>query len=435
MIILLYELALILFFLIYLPGALLRRRLPHAGWSMRLGRYPKEVLVALAGKPSIWVHAVSVGEVIASQPLVETLLQLEPATPLVLSTVTPGGYEVAAKRFGSRVTRIFFPLDFRGCVRSALDKLKPKILILMESELWPTVIREAKQRSIPVAVVNGRISARTFERSWRVRSWMRPMLHSVDQFLMQSREDADRLIELGALAQRIQVTGSLKWDASIGARPSDESLKQLSEHLGIQPGQTILIGGSTHRGEEAQLLKAFQVVLKSNSRARLILAPRHLERLDEVEALIRSSGLSSARFSQTNLPAQWQVGLVDVFGQLALYYGLASVVFIGGSLIAHGGQNPLEATSLGKPVVFGRSMHNFSVIAHQLLALHAARQVGSPEELISTIEELVSKPEASAAMGKQAKAVTENFRGATERTVSALKPLLKPGREWPRGYG
>ncbi len=430
----LYEFLLSLAFISYLPSALMRRRLPHRGWSMRLGRYPAGVLSALSAQRSIWLHAVSVGEVLAAQPLIEALLKLEPKTPLILSTVTPGGYDVAKKRFGSRVIPIFFPLDFRGCVRRALKTLKPKILILMESELWPTMIREAHDRSVPLLVVNGRISARAFSRYQYVRRWMKPMLDTVDAYLMQSRQDADRCIALGVPVHRVEVMGSLKWDASVGSRPTAEALQLLINRLGLKAGHPVIVGGSTHRGEERMLLNAFQGVLKKDPAAKLIIAPRHLERVSEVEGIVRNAGLHPTRLSALSGIA-WDVGIVDTFGQLPQYYGLASLVFIGGSLIAHGGQNPLEATSLGKPVIFGRSMDNFAAIAHQLLAHHAVRQVDGPEELGRVMEELVAHPEEAAVMGQQAREVTERFRGATQRALSAITPWLQEERAWPKGYG
>ena len=285
-------------------------------------------------------------------------------------------------------------------------------------------IRQTTSRGIPVAVVNGRISPRTFRRYQPVRPWLKGTLDRVTLFLMQSQADADRLLQLGASPEKVRVTGSLKWDASLGSRPTAEAVRETAAQLGLNGSEAVIVAGSTHRGEEAAVLAAFQALRASHPRARLILAPRHLERLGEVEDLVRHAGLPSARLSQALPGREWAVGLVDTMGQLPRYYGLATVAFIGGSLIPHGGQNPLEAASVGKPVVFGPSMHNFESIVHQLLAHHAARQVAGPGELGRLFEELLGDPAEAQAMGTRARELTERFQGATQRTMDALKPLL-----------
>ena len=431
----LYEFLYVIGFVLYLPRALWRRRFPHRGWVMRLGRYPKALLQRLGGRQTLWVHAVSVGEVLAVLPLVEALGRADPDDPIVLSTITPGGFEVASRRLGERASVVYFPLDLSGCVARAFDQLRPRLLMLVESELWPTVIRTAHARGVPVAVVNGRISARTVRRYRWVGPWQTGMLRRVDAFLMQSQEDADRLLRLGAPADHVQVVGSLKWDASLSARPTAEAIGALAARIGCNGRQAVVVAGSTHRGEERVILDAFQHLCDTHPNLRLIIAPRHLERLTEVEALIRHAGYRSVRLSALGQGAAWDVGVVDSFGQLPVYYGLATVVFIGGSLIPHGGQNPLEAASLGKPVLFGPSMHNFSVISHQLLAHHAACQVSGPADLASLIGELLDQPQQAAEMGRRAQALTEQFQGATVRTLEALRPLLKGAVRWPDGYG
>ena len=421
----LYELLLLIGLVLLLPKALWRRRLPHRGWSMRLGRYPQSVVAALGGTPSIWVHAVSVGEVQAAGPVLQALHQAYPTSPLVLSTITPGGFQVASRLLaGIGGTSIYFPLDLRGCVTRALDTLRPRALLLVESELWPVTIRLAAARGIPIALVNGRVSLRAFQRYLAIKPLVVGMLHHVDLFLMQSQADADRLIQLGAPADRVRVTGNLKWDASLGSRPEPKAVQALTARLGCHGQDTLIVAGSTHRGEERMVLEAFRALRSSRAGTRLILAPRHLERIAEVETLARHAGFTALRLSQAQPTAPWDVGIVDAFGQLASYYSLATVVFIGGSLVPHGGQNPLEAASLGKPVVFGPSMHNFEAIAHQLLAHHAARQLTGGERLKSLLEELLDHPEEAEAMGRRAQTLTEQFRGATQRTLEALRPLL-----------
>lgn len=420
---LLYEAGLVIGLLLYLPRAVWRRRLPHPGWSMRLGRYPREVAGRLEGRRSIWIHAVSVGEVQAARPLAAALIEAA-GDPLVVSTITPGGFALAASLVKDRGEAVYFPLDLGVCVRRALDAIRPRLLVLVESEFWPTAIRLAKARGIPIAVVNGRISTRAFRRYRWVGPLLRRVLRGVDVFLMQSQTDAERVIRLGAPAERVRVVGSLKWDASLGTRPSEQALAETAASLGLNGRDCVIVAGSTHRGEETAVLEAFKALRQAEGGTRLILAPRHLERLAEVESLVRQQGLRPLRVSTADRTAGWDVGLVDRFGELPRYYGLATVAFIGGSLIPHGGQNPLEAASLGKPVVFGPFMHNFAEIAQQLVSHHAARQLARQDELLTVLQALVADRAEADAIGRRAQALISRSQGAVQRTLEALRPLL-----------
>jgi len=418
----LYDILYLLGFLLYLPRALWRRRLPHRGWSMRLGRYPAHVTERLGGRRAVWVHAVSVGEVLAVQPLLQALLQAYPQDPLVVSTITTGGFEVATKLLGACGVPIYFPLDLAQCVAQAFDIIRPRALLLVESELWPGVIRLAKARGVPMALVNGRISPRTFHRYWLVRPWIAGTLRRVDLCLMQSQQDADRLLQLGVPREAVRVTGSLKWDAGLSARPSPEAIGETATHLGLNGRQAVIVAGSTHRGEETLILQAFLALRAVHQDARLIIAPRHLERVEEVEGEVRRAGLRVTRCS--SLSGTWDVGLIDRFGELPRYYGLATVVFIGGSLIPHGGQNPLEAASLGRPVVFGPSMHNFSEITQRLLERQAALQLTSRGDLLPALKSLMANPAARELMGRRAQETIAQCQGATQKTLELLRPLL-----------
>ena len=420
----LYEVLLLIGLLGYVPKALWRRRLPHRGWRMRLGRYPSVVTERFVGHRPIWVHAVSVGEVLAIKPLLQRFTQMNLKEPLVLSTITPSGFEVATAQIKGQGVTIYFPLDLRWCVTRALDTVHPRALLLVESELWPVAIHLAKARRIPVAVINGRISARAFRRYRWVKPWLKSMLQSIDVFLMQSQTDAERIIQLGAPTDRVHVVGSLKWDASVGARPSAQSVEEMRKRLGLAQDILVIVAGSTHRGEERALLNMLSSLRTTHPQVRLIIAPRHLERLSEVEQLVQDAGLAVVRTSGAAAGQAWDVALVDGFGQLPHYYALATVVFIGGSLIPHGGQNPLEAASVGKAMLFGPSMDNFQTIVHQLLAHHAARQEAGAHELETTLRELLLDLASAQLMGQRAQELTERFQGATQRTLDALHPLL-----------
>jgi len=419
-----YELLLLIGLSLYLPRALWRKRLPHRGWMMRLGRYPTAVHKQLGSRRTIWVHAVSVGEIMAVQPLVHELLAFATDTPLVLSTITPSGFQVASRWLGERGVTIYAPLDFRLTVRWSLEAIRPRMLLLVESELWPTLVHLTKHQQGSVAVVNGRISERAYRRYLWVRPWLKGVLESVDLFLMQTEEDARRLVAMGAPPSRVQVLGSLKWDASLISRPKPAELAALSARLGLGAGDALIVAGSTHRGEERALLEAFQGLRAQLDHVRLIIAPRHLERVGEVEALSRQSGLSVRRVSQTASASSWDVAIVDTLGQLPAHYGLATVVFVGGSLIPHGGQNPLEPASLGKPIIFGPSMENFAEIARQLLAHQAAYQLQDRSELTSILQGFLVDQARREAMGQRAQALVERLSGTSTRTLEALKEFL-----------
>ncbi len=423
---LIYEFLLLLGLLVYIPKAVWRRRLPHRGWLMRLGRYPATVRERLGKGSAIWIHAVSVGEVMAAQPLIQKLLTNYPQTPLVVSTITPAGFQVASRIAGERVVVIFAPLDFRFAVRRALALIQPRIVLLMESELWPTLIQLTKARGIPLVVVNGRVSQRAYQRSLRVKRWLAPFVQRLDLCLMQTDADAKRLIRMGAVKERVQVLGNLKWDAGVAARPPQAAWDTLRHQLGLQPDEPVIVAGSTHRGEETELLNAFHTVRAGIHAARLIIAPRHLERVGEVEQLIRQRQLAGQRTSRLlETPGRWDVAIVDTLGQLPTYYGLATVVFVGGSLIPHGGQNPIEPASLGKPVLVGPWMHNFSEITERLLTHQAAWQVHSGSELTTHLTRLLTDGAAAAMMGRRAQELTEESLGCAQRTLDALSPFLK----------
>ena len=421
----LYELVLGLGVLVYLPKAVWRRRLPHRGWFMRLGRYPAAVRERLGEGNAVWIHAVSVGEVMAAQPLIQKLLADDPQARLVLSTITPAGFQVAARIVGERGVVIFAPLDFRFAVRRALALIRPRIVLLMESELWPTLIRLTTARGIPMVVVNGRVSPRAYRRSVRVKRWLAPFVQRLDLCLMQTEADAQRLIGMGAVKERVRVLGNLKWDAGVAARPPQAAWETLRHRLGLTPDEPVIVAGSTHRGEETELLNAFGAVRTGIHAARLIIAPRHLERVGEVEGLIRQRRLAGHRTSRLlETPGPWDVAIVDTLGQLSTYYGLATVVFVGGSLIPHGGQNPIEPASLGKPVLVGPWMQNFAEITERLLTHQAAWQVHNGSELTTHLTRLLTDGAAAATMGRRAQALTEESLGCAQRTLDALAPFL-----------
>ncbi|MBF0263035.1 MAG: 3-deoxy-D-manno-octulosonic acid transferase, partial [Magnetococcales bacterium] len=317
----------------------------------------------------------------------------------------------------------FLTLDLPFCVKPLVAAIRPSLLIIMETELWPGLFRVLAQRGIPICVVNGRISPRSFKRYHAIRWLTRRLLADGRLYLMQSPADAERLIAMGAPAERVQVTGNLKYDQAL--KSPDPVLARRLEARFLPPVPPVWIAASTHPGEEALLLAIHGELLDHPLAPRLILVPRHPERADEISALIQKQGLTCQRFSQ--LRGDWSAPLllVDEIGWLSGLYRLARVVYIGGSLVPRGGQNMLEPASWGVPVLFGPHVFNFRDIAGQLIQAGGALQVASASELRSRLIELLEHPDTCRQMGEAGRAVIPANAGALERTLAAIGPLLR----------
>ena len=348
----------------------------------RMGRLP--VYLNVDGDRSIWIHAVSVGEVLAARPLVPALRARHPLHRIFVSTTTMTGNAVARKSLRGVDGLFYAPFDFPHPVRRALEILNPSLLLLVETELWPNLIHEAKRRGTRVALVNGRISPRSFPRYRRFRRLLERTLAEVDLFLMQGDAHAERIKALGAPAERVQVTGNLKFDAVEPGRLPERLVKLLHGGTGPRP---LWVAGSTVGGEEEMVLSAFHRVRTTVPQARLVVAPRHPERFDAVPPLVEAAGFRCLRRSALD-PLAWRDGevlLLDSLGELSQLYALASVVFVGGSLVPSGGHNILEPAVAGKPVVVGPHMENFQEIADQFRAEDAVVQVASADELAGAV--------------------------------------------------
>lgn len=383
----------------------------------RLGALPAGV----AGGPSIWVHAVSVGEILAARPLVAALKERFPRYRMVVSTTTMTGHAVARRQMAGAEALLYAPFDWPGAVRRTLAGVNPVLLVLVETEIWPNLIHEARRRGTRVALVNGRISPRSFARYRRVRRWLARVLAEVDLFLMQGEPHAARLKELGAPADRVRVLGNLKFDAAPhAALPAD-----LARALAPRAGRALFVAGSTVPGEEAPVLHAFGDARRLFPELALLLAPRHPERFGEVAALVEAAGYRCQRRSA--LGGAWngdEVLLLDTLGELACVYPLASVVFVGGSLVPAGGHNILEAALAGRAVVVGPHMENFREIAEQFRAEDAIVEVAAPEALGPAVAGLLADDARRRALGERARALVERNRGALRRTVDALAGLV-----------
>ena len=387
----------------------------------RMGRLP--VYLNLDGDRSIWIHAVSVGEVLAARPLVPALRERFPSHRIFLSTTTLTGNEVAKKSVRGLDGLFFAPFDFPHPVRRALEVVNPSLLLLVETELWPNLIHEASRRGTRVALVNGRISPRSFPRYKRVRRFLASVLGEIDLFLMQGEAHAERIRQMAAPPDRVYVTGNLKFDAVETPRLPERLVRLMNAGGARRP---LWVAGSTVDGEEELVLSAFHRVRERVPQARLLVAPRHPERFAAVPGLIEAAGFRCVRRSTLD-PAVWTDGevlLLDTLGELAQLYALASVVFVGGSLVPSGGHNILEPAVAGKAVLVGPHMENFQEIADAFRSESAMVQVASAEELGREVGALMLDEPRRLGLGERARSLVGRNRGAVNRTADALAPLL-----------
>ena len=433
---LLYSLALVAAIVIASPYWLFRMawsgRYRH-GLSQRLGLISLGLRKFAGQHSTIWIHAVSVGEVIAASRLIERMQTLDPNLRMVISTTTRTGQKLAQERFDTnrepiddfapRPTRVFYyPLDFAWIVRRYLKALKPRALILVESELWPRMLVEAERAGIPVIVVNGRISNRSLPRYRALRTLWAPLLRKLTLVLAQSEEDRVRFVDIGVPADKVRSAGNLKYDVrAVGELPITRELRTHLPHAG-----KVIVAGSTLEGEEKFLLDAFRELLPDIPQLIMILAPRHPERFRTVEKSITDAGSTLIRRSDwmqqpTPIPAG-SIFLLDTVGELASVYSLASVAFVGGSLIPAGGHNPLEPAQFAVPIVMGPYTENFRGMVAALLEQDAIR-VTPPERLCPALQELLTSPEAKL-MGSRARHVFEEQAGASETCLAAIRKIL-----------
>lgn len=403
----------------------LRYRKYVASLPQRLGLLP--VSLNIDGDRSIWVHAVSVGEVLSVRPLLAALRVRYPDLRLVLSTTTMAGQQLARRSVREADEVFFFPIDLGPIVRRTLDVVKPRLFVTVETELWPVLLRECRRRGVKTMVVNGRLSSRSFPRYRLVRPLMRRVLQDVDRFCVQSDEAARRFVDIGADPSRITVTGSLKFDAvdaSAGVRGRDRVLR----YFRLPATRPVLVAGSTMRGEEAAVLRAFRRVRATVPATMLLIAPRHPERFDEVEQLCRDEGWKTQRRTALAIDAEPSADVVvlDTIGELASLYQLATVVFVGGSLVPTGGHNVLEPAVFGKPIIFGPFMDNFREIADACVAAEAAVRLDDERQLEGEVVRLLTDPVKRARLGAAARALVDTNRGANDRTMAVIESLLPP---------
>ncbi|MGC1274265.1 MAG: 3-deoxy-D-manno-octulosonic acid transferase [Planctomycetaceae bacterium] len=406
----------------------LRYRKYVGSLGQRMGYLP--VSFNIDGDESIWIHAVSVGEVLTARPLVVDLRRRYPMLRIFLSTTTMAGQQLARRNVPDVDEVFYFPFDLAPFVRRTLDLVKPRLFLMMETEIWPVLLAECRRRGIKTAVVNGRLSSRSFPRYRLVRPFMRRVMADIDRFLVQSDESARRFVDLGADPSRVVVTGSLKFDSldRPGTSPRLRARDRVLRYFRLPAPRPVLVAGSTMKGEEALVLSAFRRIRASHPNLLLVLAPRHPERFGEVEQLCRGEGWKTMRRTELAIDTdpRADIVLVDTIGELATLYQLGTVVFVGGSLLATGGHNILEPAVYGKPIVFGPHMENFREIADGFVAAGAAVRLDDAGELEETLVDLLGDPVRRARLGAAARALVEANRGAKDKTVAVLETLVEP---------
>jgi 3-deoxy-D-manno-octulosonic-acid transferase len=432
---LLYNFLLAVGFLVYLPRFLFQKKYA-ASFGERLGNLPD---FDAEEKPVVWLHSVSVGETQAARPLVKELLENFPEYKLVVSTTTLTGQKLAKEIFAGDAALVFyFPFDFRFAVRRALRKIQPRIVLLMETEIWLNFLREASKSGAKVAIVNGRLSEKSANRYGWIPKTIRRVLHYVDLALMQSAADSKRLITLGIRNTKVKITGNVKFDQQFDAA-ENALTEEFRARFAVSADAPLIVAASTHAPEEKWILEAFRNVYKSSNDKlpRLMLVPRHPERFAEVAETIKNSGFDWAR--RTEKPSARdkaaEIILLDSIGELRAVYPLAEIVFVGGSLIPHGGQNVLEPATAQKAVVTGFYTMNFDKIVREFLEKDALVQLPKldekeiPARLAESFAKLLEDAPSREKLAENAFRVMQSNRGATRKTIEYLKPLLESQSE------
>jgi 3-deoxy-D-manno-octulosonic-acid transferase len=418
----------------------------------RSGLYQRFGIVSerTSKKPGIWIHGASVGEIITAKSIIKKIDQEFPEWETFISTSTNTGYSVAKKNFSDKPI-FYFPVDLSWITRKVLRRIKPSCILLIELEIWPNFLVSVYEKNIPLIIVNGRISDKSFK-TYRIISrisgaFYNSIINKMNTYCARTELDAQRFRSLGIPGEQVFVTGTMKYD-NIPTHIGEYSKNELANLFHIKDCDLVLIGGSTHEGEEKILLRVLERLSKTYPNLRLIIAPRHIERIKDVSRLIEKAGyvpLLKTEIEKTDY--KWQdinkkVILIDTIGELGKIYSLSSFVFVGKSFVPFGGQNMMEPAGLGKPVIFGPHVFNFKEEADLLLRNEAAKMIKTEDELCGAIEFFIKNPEAAKEMGRRAQEVVNEKRGATERNMDIIRKILEgkrsgrfPARTYPFGTG
>ncbi len=406
-------------------GVLLAKPRCRPGFFQRMGWQSYPYNNTGRSQPLIWIHAVSLGEVVAAAPLVKALHKRHPEFRYIVTTVTETGREAVEQRLGGIAEHRYAPLDFSWAVAGMVRSLRPMLYVFVETEIWPNLLWRLREQDVPSVMVNGRLSSRSFCRQDlpMIRSFYRSVLQTLTLCLMQSNRDGDRLVALGADPTRVHVTGNIKFDQPLPDVRSDESLRR---GFGIDEHEQLILAGSTHPGEEEQLVSAYRQIVKTHPSTVLMLAPRHIERADRIEATLREAGVVVQRRSRIREKQSGpRVVILDTRGELARAYREAVVAFVGGTLVPVGGHNLLEPAVWGTPVMFGPHTDHCAEVATLLSEAGGGRRVAGVEGLVASLEELLGQPEIRCRVGQAARQAVLDNQGALIRSLELIETCLR----------
>ncbi len=424
----LFDLLYLLPALVYAPVFFVKSRRagesPALLFSERWGCLAQEKIFALQGKRILWIHAVSVGEVMVARRWIEAMRDQESLEPFhfVLTTVTPTGQKLARQSEADDLTAIYVPFDFSFCVKSFLKKINPEALVLVETEIWPNLILISAQRKLPIFLINARLSEKSLKGYRRVLKLFQPVFSAITRIFSQDEMDAERFHALGIPNSKIETAGNIKFDAGVG-RETPEQFSR--EHFSLPPEDQVWIAGSTHPGEEEKILQVFARLRPNNPHLRLILAPRHVERAEALAREVAKQSFCFQMWSQFQKEFSWDVLVVDQIGVLKNIYALGNFVFMGGSWVQHGGQNPIEPAVFHLPVLHGRHIFNFKQVYQILDSAHAAFCVEDAEACFQKVEFFLKNSEVTIEAGRQAGAAVNRYRGASALQARRVTECLK----------
>jgi 3-deoxy-D-manno-octulosonic-acid transferase len=407
-----------------LPVLLTHRKLRH-GIPFRLGLY-RRGFDRGRGSPRIWLHGASAGDLLSLQPMMRELKRRLPGSCIIVTTITNSGLEMARKKLAEADVVVYAPYDLPGATRRAVAALRPDLLVLEYTEIWPNLIRSARKAGVRIALTNGRFNPAKLSRYRALFRAIGNPLRRIDCFLMRSDEEAERVLSLGAAPDRVWVTGNTKFDALV-LEPAEGKEEALRAEMGLDPAAPVFMAGSTHEGEEEIVLATYAKLLERHHGLQLVVAPRYVERSGRIMALAAEAGLSVRLRSGGAAAGHAQVTVLDTIGELSIAYRLATLVFVGGSFVKRGGQNVLEPAAQGKSVLFGPHMENFKDSV-QVLQGRGGIQVGGPEQLLKIADELLSRPDQLAELGGLARSSVSAIRGASARNVEHMLSILPRGK-------